>query len=1600
MLDAGAVCLVADSFVVPQNGPAETLDLLSNDEFNGTYEGPREITAVSFGSEGGRVRISEDRKSVQYTPPADFAGEENFTYFVDTAFSSVVTIEVLGLVADDSFRFVADGQPHELDVLENDPFLANYDGPRKITILSETSAGGELVLAADARSVIYTMPVGVHGKDTFVYIVDDRYPARVTIEIPSPLESDRGEVVQNAGATVFDVLRNDPLWSGYSGERRITHAFGATDESQVVVVDDGRKISFTPGPDFHGYQGLRYVVDGRFESQLAMTVHRPTRDDYATVDAGSSEFFINLTRNDEYRSIDRTVRDVVNRVTSVGDSEVGAVVSITADGQGILYTPPAGFVGSDVVTYVADGKYPATLRVSVTEPVRDDFLQVYRDTIDNSLDVLRNDFHGNGYPGPRLITSVGDTSAGGTVAIAPDGATLIYTPPSEFTGSSTSDSFDYEVDEQFSANVRVYVSPIVTSDYYRFASPEERRLDVLENDHFSPNYLGAAVITAVSEPTNGGSVTIIDAGRALLYSPGADGDQFTYTVDDKHEAAVTIVYPNRLAADETTVDQNSSATEINVLANDFQYRWIQREWGEYTGPRLITAVSETESGGIAAISANGKTIVYTPAADFHGNDRFSYTVDGFLVTSVTLHVIRRVRDDQFHVDPGSADNSLPVLINDLFAANYSGAGRITGVTETAAGGQVTVSPDGQSVLYSPPAGFAGEDSFVYTVDEQLKAEAEVLVHASLDDRFVRFGALDEFKQFLIDDALTRYEFLFGEPGYPNYWDDSGQVEVAPGAGPGRVHSETNVQVAGVDEADIVETDGDYLYTLHGERLVITKAWPADQLELLSSTPVAGTPIGQYLNGDRLAVVSRVWEYLIDPPLPEPDGFAPGGIDDGRILPPFPPRSASTIVTIFDVTDRVAPKVVQQTELDGNYIESRRIDDHVFLVLNNGTASLPQPETTCEEDQCLFETREEYLARTLVNFESILAETLPQYFSLGPDGSLVRSGLLVQPEDIFEPLIADSHNLLSVISVNMANSEPGLSGSSGILTSGATNIYGSLGHLYVFQDQTRWDTEDGSTVEILKFAWDSTTGSVTPISAGTVPGQMVDQFSADEYQGRLRIATTVTNNYSGNYTRRSENLVFVLEDDQGVLEFSGSLRNLALDETIRSVRFFGEQAFVVTFQDIDPLFGIDLSDPSDPQAVGHLPLPGLSEYIQFVGPDRLLTVGRNTPTGFSGPVMVSLFNVAELAEPVLIDQFTLPRFSRSEANVDHHAFGWFAPEQVLSVPSARAYQVRVDRDGDGYRESSEYVSEHELYAFRIDTDHSVRSDDGIELLGTIEHDSPVRRGVYIEDKIYSVADTSIRAADVDDPSIVLSEVMIGTGAPRPPLPVPGTPVWQRLNRFQEMARAELADRLGTAVGSIMTVTSEANIVSENNFRMVLRAADRYFEYETVGEEVVVGNEQYAFAGPRTPLEWHNEANPYDVSGDGVVASGDVRLIVNDLNRSGSRLLPSESVLRQIDHSRFYIDVSGDGRSTAIDALRIINFLNRGEAEGEGGAPTPLLRTEDVSVKSSREIQSVDLIMADQELVGSALLFDDESITEVARLPQEEFSLLEYDDLASL
>ena len=1500
-----------------------------------------------------------------------------------------------------------------VDVLSNDLISPDYDGAFEVTAVSDGSQGGQVRLRDDSSLLEYRPSVGISGSETFSYIVDGAYIETVTVTISSPLEKDAYEFVQASGERKLHLLENDRFFNGYLGDRLISDVSATSSGATVRIAEDGKSVLYSPVDTYVGYDSFRYLVDGQFESQVTVYIGRPVQDDHRNeVERNSTDRVIYPLENDYwYRSLSNDRTKIVTEITAVSETENGGTVTVSADGQSVSYTPPADYVGPDSFEYIADGKYQARVSVNVTRPVRDDRFTVLQTSENNTLNVRANDFLSNAYTGDRLITAV-DNAENGAVSISDDGRRLSYTPNEDFVGR---DRFTYTIDGDLTATVSVGVDALAKYDSYDYGvnpTVSSYVLSPLDNDYFGEaGYTGLRQITSVTDPSSG-TVEIL-SGNRLRYTP-ADGAPsyvtFDYTVDDRFTSSVSVHLSGYLSGDSLVVKQNSASNVINVLTNDdFDPDW--GNIGPYQGPRLITNVSETDSGGIVTVGTDLRSLRYTPVENFVGTESFTYTVDGVQSATVWVNVTSYARDDRYRVDPGSSGKSLHVLANDRSDRRMTK--RIDRVGASTQGGVATVAADGQSIHYQPVVGFEGTDTFHYYLVDGSRAEVTVEVTNSVDELLPRFIDHADMGAFLTDDAVERYQHLFGTEYYewvfdafPNSGGDFFDASTEQ-----RVSSETNVHVAGVDEGDIIEVDSDYLYVLTDDSLLIVDAWPAEEINEASRTLIDGTPLVEYLDGDRLTVVSDTSVRIQDEETPNLDAGRVAGdfLIDSWWPYPYGTLESSVTVTVYDLSDRTAPTIIEQTKYDGKYSDSRAINGFVYVVLQD-EFKLPEPETHCAEiesesgsrTQCFYETQEQYVARVNENIGSLIDESLPHYSSYGENGEFIRGGLLAEASEIFRPTFDEHGEMLIVTSISMLDDEIGPIASAAIPMSSTTQIYASLDNLYVFGTDAFSDYDPATN--ILKFNWNGETGGLDFASTGLLPGQLhggnsyggylgdiwypttnsgtgAGQFSIDEYDGHLRIATTTRGLETGETNWRSSSDIYVLSDNGGIIETAGSLQDMTPDETIKSVRFMGDRAFVVTFNTSDPLLAIDFSNPTVPTEAGYLLLPGFSSYMQPLSENLIVGLGKNTPNGHSGPSQLSLFDVSDLSNPVRVDQYTWDHWSTSEAALDHHAFGFFAHHSIITIPIGSSRWVREDTDGDGFLDDTVHYRNDDLYAFRYDEAGT------IEELGQVSHDWTVRRSGFIDDRLYSVSTNDVIVSDINAPSTEYGRLEFGARmtdpeptdpivvleAARTPSPLDDLPVLEIL----DATRNHLASELEMAAGQISTVTIEGEffptachyasvrdacfISLTAGYEMVLDAAGtRYLYTATSANDIVMREAAFDFNVARGTVQ--NAALANDANNDGVVSPIDALLVINALGRKSSSL-------RLVDRDYvdpLYADVNGDGAISPIDALNIINAL--GSSVAAQAAPLPVSNNFELDNPAETDIRlhSVAVVEISDEL----------------------------------
>ena len=403
------------------------------------------------------------------------------------------------------------------------------------------------------------------------------------------------------------------------------------------------------------------------------------------------------------------------------------------------------------------------------------------------------------------------------------------------------------------------------------------------------------------------------------------------------------------------------------------------------------------------------------------------------------------------------------------------------------------------------------------------------------------------------------------------------------------YSQTNVREACVDEGDVVKTDGSYLYILKSSgsvRIVDIRGTKMKEIAEIQPEKLNESIEDLYLDGDRLMLVTTGYESSMEEA--ESDMYTVN-------------RYQYTALTVYDITEREHPEMTGRITQEGDYRQSRKNGDYVYLL----TQYSPSFGDSFEDSSVMPLVNEQKLAISDVYLPDQTSQ--PDY--------LVASGINIQ----------DPENVIS----------------SKAIVSGAADFYMSSDNLFICNDN--WNDGKSST-EILRFACED--GEITAGAMCELPGFLNDTFSLDEYQGYLRVLLTEDSNGESNS-------LYILDED---MQVTGAIRDLADGETIRSARFMGTIAYFVTFRQTDPLFCADLSDPDNPQILSELKLTGFSSYLHPYGDHLLLGVGYEAEeeTGSQTGVKLSMFDISEPSQVEELDKYVIKGASYLPSDYDYKA----------------------------------------------------------------------------------------------------------------------------------------------------------------------------------------------------------------------------------------------------------------------------------------------------------------------------------------------------------
>jgi uncharacterized secreted protein with C-terminal beta-propeller domain len=458
------------------------------------------------------------------------------------------------------------------------------------------------------------------------------------------------------------------------------------------------------------------------------------------------------------------------------------------------------------------------------------------------------------------------------------------------------------------------------------------------------------------------------------------------------------------------------------------------------------------------------------------------------------------------------------------------------------------------------------------------------------------------------------------------------------------YSQTNVQEAGIDEPDLVKTDGSRVYAIAGGALHAIAARGAGAPRLLGSLKLDGADHQLLLHGDRVLVISR-----------EAVPIAVGPVEPGAPQPtlaPVPFAAGRTLLTEVDVSDPAAMRVVHTLSVEGDFLDARE---------HGGTARVVLTSAPIMAREGLAAFRPSAVLRT-------------------PRTGRERVRPLVPCRSVRRPVPFAGVGTLTILTIDLDRGLPPVDVDA-LMTSGET-VYASADRLYVATE--RWIAPDTASDDVSPTRattihdFDVTDPDATTYRAsGAVRGYLLNQFALSAFRGRLRAATTAL---PGWLPGDSESSVTVLDERGDQLVGVGSVGGLGRGQRIYAVRFLGDTGYVVTFRQIDPLYTLDLSDPAEPRVMGELELLGYSAYLHPLGGDLLLGVGQDATTqGRPAGAQVSLFDVSDLRHPVRLDHRALGENASAAAEFDHHAFLYWAPTHLAVLPLAsEALGLKVTR----------------------------------------------------------------------------------------------------------------------------------------------------------------------------------------------------------------------------------------------------------------------------------------------------------------------------------
>lgn len=500
-------------------------------------------------------------------------------------------------------------------------------------------------------------------------------------------------------------------------------------------------------------------------------------------------------------------------------------------------------------------------------------------------------------------------------------------------------------------------------------------------------------------------------------------------------------------------------------------------------------------------------------------------------------------------------------------------------------------------------------------------------------------------------------------------------------------SETNLQELGVDEGDIVKTDGTWIYILK-EDLSFSILRANDGAPALASTTkldLSGLSRpsirAMYLDGDTLCVLA--------------DGVQTALQQDGDTYQTM--TNYTTVLTTWDVTDRSQPVLISTLNQEGRCADSRKVGPYLYLFT--------------DYTPCLADTYDESTIVPRINGELVPADR----FYL-PEQPATDRYLVISSVDLTAPSAVLDRK---------------------VLVSGASDFYVSQEAIYI-TNQTYFDQE--TITEITKFHYED--GRILGVAASSVKGYLNNSFSLNEYEGNLRVVSTYYDEEWNEW-----NALYIL--DENLVQLS-CIEDLAKGETIRSARFLGDTGYFVTFRQTDPLFSVDLSDPSNPQIRGELKISGFSSYLHFYGENRLLGIGyeADEATGQTTGLKLSMFDISDPSNVTEQSRVVIPGITWCPSIEDYKSILVDPEKNLIGFYCDKRYFVYSYDETAGFTRQllSDFYSDDFVPEDTANASESASDSAAYSVPSSVNYDT--MRGLYIGDTLYLAGDGFVISYDIN------------------------------------------------------------------------------------------------------------------------------------------------------------------------------------------------------------------------------------------------------------